>query len=74
MDEFINYLDLCVIKWLENFLVDYENVVIVVFYDSDFLDNVCINIVDIDFNEVKMYIGNYIFWKESSELVRELMK
>nr|WP_318028270.1 ATP-binding cassette domain-containing protein [Mycoplasmopsis bovis] len=74
MDEPTNHLDLRAIKWLENFLADYENVVIVVSHDSDFLDNVCTNIVDIDFNEAKMYTGNYTFWKESSELARELMK
>lgn len=74
MDEPTTHLDLRAIKWLENFLADYENVVIVVSHDSDFLDNVCTNIVDIDFNEAKMYTGNYTFWKESSELARELMK
>ncbi|WP_029513527.1 ABC-F family ATP-binding cassette domain-containing protein [Mycoplasmopsis primatum] len=74
MDEPTNHLDLRSIKWLENFLADYENVVIVVSHDSDFLDNVCTNIVDIDYNEAKMYTGNYSFWKESSELAKELMK
>ncbi|WP_406617286.1 ABC-F family ATP-binding cassette domain-containing protein [Mycoplasmopsis adleri] len=74
MDEPTNHLDLRTIKWLENFLADYQNVVIVVSHDSDFLDNVCTHIVDIDYNEAKMYTGNYTFWKESSELARELMK
>ncbi|MBZ4203698.1 ABC-F family ATP-binding cassette domain-containing protein [Mycoplasma tauri] len=74
MDEPTNHLDLRAIKWLENFLSDYQNVVIVVSHDSDFLDNVCTNIVDIDYNEAKMYTGNYSFWKESSELAKELTK
>ncbi|VEU78373.1 ABC-F family ATP-binding cassette domain-containing protein [Mycoplasmopsis columbinasalis] len=74
MDEPTNHLDLRAIKWLENFLAEYENVVIVVSHDSDFLDNICTHIVDIDFNEAKVYTGNYSFWKESSELARELMK
>ncbi|EGV00101.1 abc transporter ATP-binding protein [Mycoplasmopsis columbina SF7] len=74
MDEPTNHLDLRAIKWLENFLADYQNVVIVVSHDSDFLDNICTHIVDIDFNEAKVYTGNYSFWKESSELAREMMK
>ncbi|UVD81647.1 ATP-binding cassette domain-containing protein [Mycoplasma iguanae] len=74
MDEPTNHLDLKSIKWLENFLIDYENVVIVVSHDSDFLDQVCTNIVDIDFGEAKMFTGNYSFWKESSELMREMQK
>ncbi|UUM19409.1 ABC-F family ATP-binding cassette domain-containing protein [Mycoplasma sp. 1018B] len=74
MDEPTNHLDLRAIKWLENFLADYPNVVIVVSHDSDFLDNICTHIVDIDYNEAKIYTGNYSFWKQSSELARELMK
>ncbi|WP_426461610.1 ABC-F family ATP-binding cassette domain-containing protein [Mycoplasma hafezii] len=74
MDEPTNHLDLRSIKWLENFLIDYENVVIVVSHDSDFLDAICTHIVDIDYNEAKIYTGNYSFWKESSELAREMMK
>ncbi|WP_029608455.1 ABC-F family ATP-binding cassette domain-containing protein [Mycoplasma simbae] len=74
MDEPTNHLDLRSIKWLENFLAEYENVVIVVSHDSDFLDNICTHIVDIDFNEAKIYTGNYTFWKESSQLALELMK
>lgn len=74
MDEPTNHLDLRAIRWLENFLADYQNVVIVVSHDSDFLDNICTHIVDIDYNEAKIYTGNYTFWKESSELARELMK
>ncbi|WP_036452939.1 ABC-F family ATP-binding cassette domain-containing protein [Mycoplasma buteonis] len=74
MDEPTNHLDLRSIRWLENFLIDYENVVIVVSHDSDFLDAICTHIVDIDYNEAKIYTGNYSFWKESSELAREMMK
>lgn len=74
MDEPTNHLDLKSIKWLENFLIDYPNVVIVVSHDSDFLDQVCTNIVDIDFGEAKMFTGNYSFWKQSSELMREMQK
>lgn len=74
MDEPTNHLDLKSIKWLENFLIDYPNVVIVVSHDSDFLDSICTHIVDIDYSEAKMYTGNYSFWKQSSELAREMMK
>ncbi|WP_120160252.1 ABC-F family ATP-binding cassette domain-containing protein [Mycoplasmopsis bovirhinis] len=74
MDEPTNHLDLRSIKWLENFLIDYPNVVIVVSHDSDFLDSICTHIVDIDYNEAKIYTGNYSFWKQSSELAREMMK
>ncbi|QNM93376.1 ATP-binding cassette domain-containing protein [Mycoplasma sp. Pen4] len=74
MDEPTNHLDLRSIKWLENFLIDYPNVVIVVSHDSDFLDAICTHIVDIDYNEAKIYTGNYSFWKQSSELAREMMK
>jgi ATPase subunit of ABC transporter with duplicated ATPase domains len=61
MDEPTNHLDLRAIKWLENFLVDYSNLVIVVSHDSDFLDQVCTHIVDIDFGGAKMFVGNYTF-------------
>ncbi|EFF41354.1 ABC-F family ATP-binding cassette domain-containing protein [Mycoplasmopsis alligatoris] len=74
MDEPTNHLDLKSIKWLENFLIDYQNVVIVVSHDSDFLDSICTHTVDIDFSEARMYTGNYSFWKQSSELAREMMK
>nr|WP_318033401.1 ATP-binding cassette domain-containing protein [Mycoplasmopsis cynos] len=74
MDEPTNHLDLRSIRWLENFLIDYQNVVIVVSRDSDFLDAICTHTIDIDYNEAKIYTGNYSFWKQSSELARELMK
>lgn len=72
MDEPTNHLDLKAIKWLENFLINYENIVIVVSHDSDFLDSVCTYIVDIDFGGAKIYTGNYSFWKQSSQLALEL--
>ncbi|WKX02368.1 ABC-F family ATP-binding cassette domain-containing protein [Candidatus Mycoplasma mahonii] len=72
MDEPSNHLDLKAIKWLEEFLVDYANLVIVVSHDSDFLDQICTHIVDIDFGGAKMFRGNYSFWKESSQLALEL--
>ena len=72
MDEPTNHLDLKSIKWLENFLINFDNLAIVVSHDSDFLDQVCTNTVDIDFGGAKMYTGNYSFWKESSALALEL--
>ena len=74
MDEPTNHLDLKAIKWLEDFLVDYPNLVIVVSHDSDFLDQICTHIVDIDFGGAKMFTGNYSFWKESSQLALELQQ
>ena len=74
LDEPTNHLDLKAIKWLEDFLANYENLVLVVSHDSDFLDAVCTNIVDIDFGGAKMYTGNYSFWKQSSELALELQQ
>ncbi|MBR2055658.1 MAG: ABC-F family ATP-binding cassette domain-containing protein, partial [Mycoplasmataceae bacterium] len=74
MDEPTNHLDLKSIKWLINFINDYQKIVIVVSHDSDFLDEICTNIVDIDFGKAKMFTGNYSFWKESSQLMAELQK
>ena len=74
MDEPTNHLDLKAIKWLEEFLVDYQNLIIVVSHDSDFLDQICTHIVDIDFGEAKLFVGNYTFWKESSQLALELQQ
>lgn len=66
MDEFINYFDICVIYWLEEFLINFDNIVIVVFYDCYFLNKVCMYIVDFDFSKIKLYVGNYDFWYELS--------
>ncbi len=74
MDEPTNHLDMRAIKWLENFIIEYDKIVIVVSHDSDFLDNICTNIVDIDFGKAKMFTGNYSFWKQSSELIADMQK
>ncbi len=68
LDEPTNDLDIYTVSWLEDFLLDFKNTVIVVSHDRHFLDTVCTHIVDIDFSKVKMYTGNYTFWYESSQL------
>ncbi|MFZ4106486.1 ABC-F family ATP-binding cassette domain-containing protein [Flavobacterium sp.] len=68
MDEPTNDLDFETITWLENFLANYENTVIVVSHDRHFLDSVCTHISDIDFSKINHYSGNYTFWYESSQL------
>ncbi|GAB3182185.1 ABC-F family ATP-binding cassette domain-containing protein [Telluribacter humicola] len=68
LDEPTNNLDIETVIWLENFLADFRNTVIVVSHDRHFLDQVCTHIVDIDFSKVQMYTGNYTFWYESSQL------
>ncbi len=74
LDEPTNHLDLQAIEWLEDFLLDYEGTVIVVSHDRYFLNVVCTHIVDIDYSKVKMYVGNYEFWYESSQMVQKLIK
>jgi ATPase subunit of ABC transporter with duplicated ATPase domains len=68
LDEPTNDLDLETVMWLENYLANFNNTVIVVSHDRHFLDSVCTDIVDIDFGKVKMFSGNYSFWYESSQL------
>lgn len=68
LDEPTNDLDLKTVQWLENFLMDFENTVIVVSHDRHFLDTVCTSIADIDYKKIKIYTGNYSFWYESSQL------
>ncbi len=68
LDEPTNDLDVETISWLENFLANYENTVIVVSHDRHFLDAVCTHVADIDFNKISLYTGNYTFWYESSQL------
>ncbi|MES2653572.1 MAG: ATP-binding cassette domain-containing protein [Bacteroidota bacterium] len=68
LDEPTNDLDIDTIAWLENFLADYEAIVLVVSHDRHFLDAVCTHIVDIDFSKMSIYTGNYTFWYESSQL------
>ena len=74
LDEPTNSLDIEAIKWLEEFLINFANTVIVVSHDRHFLNNVCTHIVDIDYGKIKLYIGNYDFWYESSALLQKQMK
>ncbi len=74
MDEPTNNLDIMAISWLEDFLMDYEGTVIVVSHDRHFLNTVCTHMVDIDYGKIKMYVGNYEFWYESSQLVQAMIK
>lgn len=74
LDEPTNHLDIDSIAWLENFLADFQNTVIVVSHDRHFLNQVCTHIADIDFEEIKIYVGNYDFWLESSQLALQLLK
>lgn len=74
LDEPTNYLDINAKIWLENFLLDFKNTVIVVSHDRHFLNKVCTHILDIDYGKIKMYVGNYDFWLESSELIQKQMR
>lgn len=74
MDEPTNHLDVEAVSWLEDFLADYFGTVIVVSHDRHFLNNVCTHIVDIDYGKIKMYVGNYEFWYESSQLIQRMIK
>ena len=74
LDEPTNHLDIDAVKWLEEFLSEYFGTVIVVSHDRHFLNNVCTHIVDIDYNKIKMYVGNYEFWYESSQLIQRMIK
>lgn len=73
LDEPTNHLDFEAIDWLENFLLDFDKTVITVSHDRHFLNKVCTHMVDIDYYAVKLYPGNYDFWKESSQLAQRLM-
>ncbi|AFD06811.1 ABC-F family ATP-binding cassette domain-containing protein [Solitalea canadensis] len=68
LDEPTNDLDVATISWLENFLADFQNTVIVISHDRHFLDAVCTHVADIDFSKIQLYTGNYSFWYESSQL------
>ncbi|MDQ0217826.1 ATP-binding cassette domain-containing protein [Peribacillus cavernae] len=72
LDEPTNHLDLKAIQWLEEFLINFENTVIVVSHDRHFLNKVCTHIADLDFGKIKVYVGNYDFWYESSQLATKL--
>ena len=74
LDEPTNSLDLDAIRWLEEFLINFNNTVIIVSHDRYFLNKVCTHIVDIDYTKIKLYVGNYDFWYESSELLQKQMR
>ncbi len=74
LDEPTNHLDIASIAWLEDFLMDYIGTVIVVSHDRHFLNNVCTHIVDVDYNKIKIYVGNYDFWYESSQLMQRMIR
>ncbi|MCR5655395.1 MAG: ATP-binding cassette domain-containing protein [Lachnospiraceae bacterium] len=74
LDEPTNHLDLDAIAWLEDFLIDFDNTVIVVSHDRYFLNKVCTQIADIDYGKIQLYAGNYDFWYESSQLLIKQMK
>ncbi|MEG2351525.1 MAG: ATP-binding cassette domain-containing protein [Bacilli bacterium] len=74
LDEPTNYLDINTKIWLENFLLEFKNTVIVVSHDRHFLNKVCTHIVDIDYEKISLYIGNYDFWYESSQLLQRQIK
>ena len=73
LDEPTNGLDIETIGWLENFLADYENIVLVVSHDRHFLDSVCTHVADVDRSKIKIFTGNYTFWYESSQLMAKQM-
>ncbi|WP_373584752.1 ABC-F family ATP-binding cassette domain-containing protein [Borreliella afzelii] len=74
LDEPTNNLDLQSIKWLEEFLINFENTVIVVSHDRHFLNQVCTHIVDIDYGKIQVYLGNYDFWYETSQILNKQLK
>lgn len=74
LDEPTNHLDINSVSWLENFLFNFEGTVIVVSHDRHFLNTVCTHIADIDYGKIKLYVGNYDFWYESSQLIQQMVK
>lgn len=74
LDEPTNHLDIAAIDWLEDFIMDYHGTVIVVSHDRHFLNTVCTHICDIDYTQIKIYVGNYDFWYQSSQLMQRLQK
>ncbi|WP_026689613.1 ABC-F family ATP-binding cassette domain-containing protein [Alteribacter aurantiacus] len=74
LDEPTNHLDIKAIQWLEEFLINFENTVIVVSHDRHFLNKVCTHIADLDFGKIEIYVGNYDFWYESSQLALKLQQ
>ena len=73
LDEPTNNLDIPSISWLEDFLLEFPGTLIVVSHDRHFLNTICTHIVDIDFNQIRMYVGNYDFWYESSKLMQRVL-
>ncbi len=74
LDEPTNGLDILAINWLEDFLLDYEGTILVVSHDRHFLNTVCTNIVDVDYGKIKLYVGNYEFWYQSSQMIQKMIK
>ncbi|WP_240375494.1 ABC-F family ATP-binding cassette domain-containing protein [Bacillus piscicola] len=74
MDEPTNHLDIEAVQWLEEFLINFENTVIVVSHDRHFLNQVCTHIADLDYGKIELYVGNYDFWYESSQLAQKMAK
>ena len=74
LDEPTNHLDIQAIEWLEDFLMECESLVIVVSHDRHFLNTVCTSIVDVDYGGIRMYVGNYEFWYQSSQLMQRMIK
>ncbi|SFM18696.1 ATPase components of ABC transporters with duplicated ATPase domains [Gracilibacillus orientalis] len=74
LDEPTNHLDIQAIQWLEEFLINFDNTVIVVSHDRHFLNKVCTHIADVDYGKIELYVGNYDFWYESSQLAMQMAK
>ena len=74
LDEPTNHLDIQAIEWLEDFILECESLIIVVSHDRHFLNTVCTNIVDVDYGGIRMYVGNYEFWYESSQLMQRMIR
>ncbi|GAE94379.1 ABC transporter ATP-binding protein [Gracilibacillus boraciitolerans JCM 21714] len=74
LDEPTNHLDIHAIQWLEEFLINFDNTVIVVSHDRHFLNKVCTHIADVDYGKIELYVGNYDFWYESSQLALQMAK
>lgn len=74
LDEPTNHLDIASVEWLEDFLLEFPGTVIVVSHDRHFLNTICTHIVDIDYSKIQMYVGNYDFWFESSQLIQKMKR
>ncbi|MTI79921.1 MAG: ATP-binding cassette domain-containing protein [Firmicutes bacterium] len=74
LDEPTNHLDITSISWLEELLINFEGIIIVVSHDRHFLNKVCTHIADVDYGQIKLYVGNYDFWYESSKLAQQMMR